>query len=334
MSYQLRKLSYTRQSWPIKGLFAISRGARSEAIVVVCEISDVGQSGLPVAGRGECVPYPHYGESPESVIEQLKSVTAAICAGAGRAELQSLLPAGAARNAIDCALWDLEAKITATPVSKLIGAKKPRPLETAYTISIDTPEAMAEACRRAARPLLKVKVGGANDIDRICAVSIAAPNSRIILDANEGWRADNITENLEAAARSGITMIEQPLPAGEDEMLLNLPHHVPICADESAHVAADLDALVGRYDVINIKLDKSGGLSEALVMRNKAQELGFGIMVGCMVSTSLAMAPAMLLAQGVEFIDLDGPLLLEKDCPNPLIYEGSLVHPPTPALWG
>ncbi len=330
----VRKFSYTRQSWPIKGRFAISRGSRTEAIVVICEIAETGDNGAPIRGRGECVPYPHYGESVESVVDQMDAVAQAIINGAGQAELQSLLPAGAARNGVDCALWDLEAKRASTSVSKLIGAAEPQLLETAYTISIDTPEAMAEACRRAARPLLKVKVGSENDAERIRAVAIAAPNSRIILDANEGWRAHNIAENLETAARSGIALIEQPLPAGDDEMLKNLPHHVPICADESAHVTADLDALVGLYDVVNIKLDKTGGLSEALIMRDNARDMGFGIMVGCMVSTSLAMAPAMLLAQGADYVDLDGPLLLDKDCPDGLTYEGSVVHPPSPALWG
>ena len=329
-----RKISSTRQAWPIKGRFAISRGSRTEAVVIVCEIIDQDSAGNQAIGRGECLPYPHYGESVDGVLDQLTDITSVLSTEFTRHDLQSLLPAGSARNAVDCALWDLEAKQTATSVASQICKTTPIPLETAYTISIDTPDAMADACQKAARPLLKVKVGGKNDADRIRVIANAVPESRIILDANEGWREDNITENLEAAARSGIALIEQPLPAGQDEMLRNLPHYVPICADESAHVAADLVSLVGLYDVINIKLDKTGGLTEAIKMRDTALDLGFGLMIGCMVSTSLSMAPAVLLAQGAEFVDLDGPLLLEKDCPNGLVYEGSLVFPPTPELWG
>lgn len=301
---------------------------------MVCEITEAAADGTNLTGRGECVPYPHYGESVESTLQQLEDIAPAVSDGCDRTKLQTLLPPGAARNAVDCALWDLAAKLSSIPVASILCQQPPQPLLTAYTISIDTPEKMAEAARRAARPLLKVKVGGENDAARIRAVSIAAPKSRIILDANEGWRADNITENLEAAARAGIALIEQPLPAGEDQMLQNLPHHVPICADESAHVTADLEALVGLYDVINIKLDKTGGLSEAIVMRDAARKLGFDIMIGCMVASSLAMAPAVLLAQGAEFVDLDGPLLLAEDCEYGLKYEGALVYPPTSALWG
>lgn len=303
-------------------------------MVIVCKIIDRDSAGNQVVGRGECVPYARYGETVESVLQQLNDISPILSSGLGRHELQSLLPAGAARNAVDCALWDLQAKQTSTSVASQICQSSPIPLETAYTISIDTPDAMAEACQKAARPLLKVKVGGKNDTDRITIIANAVPKSRIILDANEGWREDNITENLEAAARAGIALIEQPLPAGQDEMLQNLPHHVPICADESAHITADLENLVGLYDVINIKLDKTGGLSEAIKMRDTARDLGFGLMIGCMVSTSLSMAPAVLLAQGAEFVDLDGPLLLEKDCPNGLVYEGSMVRLPTQALWG
>ncbi len=303
-------------------------------VVVVCEITGQDNDGNLIKGRGECVPYPHYGETVESVLQQLNEVSHVLTSGIARNELQSILPAGAARNAVDCALWDLEAKQTSTSVASQLCEAPPSPLETAYTISIDTPDAMAEACQKASRPLLKVKVGGKNDAERIRVIANAVPDSRIILDANEGWREDNIAENLEAAARAGIALIEQPLPAGQDEMLQNLPHHVPICADESAHITADLEKLVGLYDVINIKLDKTGGLTEAIKMRDAARESGFGLMIGCMVSTSLSMAPAVLLAQGAEFVDLDGPLLLEKDCPNGLLYEGSMVHPPNPELWG
>ncbi len=328
-------MTFTTQSWPIKGRFSIARESRTEAVVITCKIIDTDDKGRQVSGRGECVPYQRYGETNESVLTQMQKVEPAVCTGVGREGLAELLPAGAARNAIDCALWDLSAKQTGTSVAAQIGCRMPKPLETAFTISIDTPEIMAQACVAASwRSLLKVKVGGENDVARIQAVVLAAPDSRIILDANEGWRDDNITENLEAAAKAGIVLIEQPLPAGDDSLLQNLPHHVPICADESAHTTDDLDALDGLYDVINIKLDKAGGLSEALKLRDKAKSMGFGVMVGCMVSTSLSMAPAVLLAQDAEFVDLDGPLLLKSDCDNGLKYESGLVYPPEPELWG
>ncbi len=330
----IRATQFTAQFWPIKGRFAISRESRTEAVVVIYHITET-IGGEIFCGRGECVPYRHYGESVDSVLAQMQSVDGAIQKGADMIDLAGLLPAGAARNAIDCAMWDLSAKITGMRVTAQINPKPPQPLETAFTISIDTPDNMAASCKAVAyRPILKVKVGGQNDAARIRAVALAAPASRIILDANEGWRADNITENLEAAAKAGIALIEQPLPAGEDAILKNLPHYVPICADESAHTSEDLDALVGLYDVINIKLDKTGGLTEALRMREEAQSLGFGIMVGCMVATSLSMAPAVLLAQGTDFVDLDGPLLLESDRDNGLRYDDALVYPPESALWG
>ncbi len=330
----MRTINFIQQSWPIQGTFAISRGSRTEALVIVCEITDTNTRAIKSTGRGECVPYAHYGEGIKSVLQQLESVKPALLAGADRKELQSLLPPGAARNAVDCALWDLRAKQSGTSVAEQICRTPAEALETAYTISIGTPAAMASACKKAARPLLKVKVGGEKDGERITAIANAAPQSRIILDANEGWNESNIEENLKIAADAGIALIEQPLPADKDEILRQIYHPVPICADESAHVTSDLEGLVGLYDVINIKLDKTGGLSEALAMRDKAREMGFDLMVGCMVSTSLSMAPAQLLAQGAEFVDLDGPLLLEKDCPNGLIYEGAMVYPTTPELWG
>ncbi|RUX53025.1 dipeptide epimerase, partial [Mesorhizobium sp. M7A.F.Ca.US.014.04.1.1] len=238
------------------------------------------------------------------------------------------------RNALDCALWDLEAKLSGTSVAVAIGAVPLQALETAYTLSLGEPEAMAAQARaNAARPLLKVKIGGDNDIARIRAVRQAAPDSRIILDANEGWSDDNIVANLAFAAEQSIALIEQPLPAGHDEILRHIAHPVPICADESVHEAKNLEALVGLYDAVNIKLDKSGGLTAALVLRDRARELGFGVMVGCMVGTSLAMAPAVLLAQHADFVDLDGPLLLARDRVPGLVYQGSLVSPPDTALW-
>lgn len=325
-----RGISVEAERFPIAGTFTISRGSKTEAEVITVTIDENGQ-----AGRGECVPYKRYGETMEGVRAAIEAMRGQIIGGIGRTALRAAMPAGAARNAVDCALWDLEAKLSGTPVADAIGAVSPKALETAYTLSLAEPEAMAAQARaNASRPLLKVKIGGDNDMARIRAVTEAAPQSRIILDANEGWTDENIEANLAFAAEHGIGLIEQPLPAGRDGILRKIAHPVPICADESVHEAKNLEALVGLYDAINIKLDKSGGLTEALVLRDRARELGFGIMVGCMVGTSLAMAPAVLLAQDADFVDLDGPLLLARDREPGLVYQGSLVSPPGRALWG
>ncbi|WP_256750392.1 N-acetyl-D-Glu racemase DgcA [Mesorhizobium sp. Mes31] len=325
-----RVISVEAERFPIAGTFTISRGSKTEAEVITCMISEDGH-----AGRGECVPYKRYGETMDGVRDAIEAMRDRIAGGISRTALLDAMPAGAARNAIDCALWDLEAKISGTPVAAAIGAVPLSGLETAYTLSLGEPEAMAAQARaNAARPLLKVKIGGDNDIARIHAVRQAAPDSRIILDANEGWTDDNIVANLAFAAEQGIALVEQPLPAGHDGILRHIAHPVPICADESVHEAKNLAALVGLYDAVNIKLDKSGGLTAALVLRDRARELGFSIMVGCMVGTSLAMAPAVLLAQGADFVDLDGPLLLARDRVPSLVYRGSLVSPPDTALWG
>ncbi|MEQ1952453.1 N-acetyl-D-Glu racemase DgcA [Mesorhizobium sp. CN2-181] len=318
------------ERFPIAGAFTISRGSKTEAEVVCCVIRDGGH-----AGRGECVPYRRYGETIEGVIEAIESARTDIEAGAGRQDLLRLMRPGAARNAVDCALWDLEAKIGGTPVATALGVRETQPLTTAYTISLDTPAKMAAQARaNAGRPLLKVKIGGGGDLDRIAAVVAAAPESRIILDANEGWTEANLEENLHAAAGLGVALVEQPLPAGKDAALRHIRRPVPVCADESLHTADDLKSLSGLYDAVNIKLDKTGGLTAALVLRDRARELGFSIMVGCMVGTSLGMAPAVLLAQGADFVDLDGPLLLARDREPALAYSGSLVSPPSPDLWG
>ncbi|MER8541708.1 dipeptide epimerase [Mesorhizobium sp. M1334] len=325
-----RVISVEAERFPIAGTFTISRGSKTEAEVISCAITENGRT-----GRGECVPYKRYGETMEGVRGAIEAMRSEIAHGISRIALLGAMPAGAARNAIDCALWDLEAKISGTPVAHTIRTVPLRPLETAYTLSLAEPEAVAAQARaNAQRPLLKVKIGGDNDIARIRAVTAAAPDSRIILDANEGWTNDNIVENLAFAAAQGIALIEQPLPAGHDGILRHIAHPVPICADESVHEAKDIGALVGLYDAINIKLDKSGGLTAALVLRDRARELGLGVMVGCMVGTSLAMAPAVLLAQDADFVDLDGPLLLARDRIPGLVYQGSLVSPPEPALWG
>ena len=323
-------LSVRTESWPIAGAFSISRGAKTEAQVVVAELSDGRHK-----GRGECVPYARYDEIVAGVMAALEAVGNRLGFGLDRTALQQAMPAGAARNALDCAFWDLEAKRAARPAHELAGLPAPRPLTTAYTISLGTPQAMADAARAAAtRKLLKIKLGGAGDAERIAAVRQAAPHSELIVDANEGWTTDNLAANLAACAAAGVTLVEQPLPATADVALAGVRRPISVCADESVHDRLGLASLVGRYDAVNIKLDKTGGLTEALAMIKESQRLGFDVMVGCMVATSLAMAPAILVAQGARVVDLDGPLLLAKDRPDGLRYEDSLVYPPTPALWG
>ncbi len=325
-----RVLSVEAERFPIAGTFTISRGSKTEAEVITCVI----RAGDAI-GRGECVPYRRYGETIDSVQTEIEQAREAVEQGADRADLVRLMPAGAARNAIDCALWDLEAKVAGTSVAAIVGVPAPGPLVTAYTLSLASPDEMARQARaNASRPLLKIKVGGADDVACMRAVALSAPDSRIILDANEGWTEDDIAQKLAIAAELGIALIEQPLPVGKDAILGKLLRAVPICADESVHTADDLGALKGLYDCINIKLDKAGGLTAALDLRDRARAEGFSVMVGCMVGTSLAMAPAVLLAQGADFVDLDGPLLLAKDRSPCLTYQGSTVLPPLPALWG
>jgi L-Ala-D/L-Glu epimerase len=318
------------ERWPIAGHFTISRGAKTEAVVVVAEIAQGG-----VTGRGECVPYPRYGETPQATLAAILGMTDAITRGLDRHGLQSALPPSAARNALDCALLDLEAKQSGQRIWERLGRAPPRPCITAYTISLGTPEAMAAAAAKAAhRKLLKIKLGGDGDGLRIAAIRKAAPNSELIVDANEAWTEASLEPNLAACADAGVTLVEQPLPAGQDERLARIKRPISVCADESVHDRASLDGLRERYDAVNIKLDKTGGLTEALAMADAAAALGFDIMVGCMVATSLAMAPAMLIAQQARFVDLDGPLLLARDRDRGLRYDGSLVYPPDPALWG
>ncbi|MEJ0077595.1 MAG: N-acetyl-D-Glu racemase DgcA [Alphaproteobacteria bacterium] len=323
-------LTVRTERWPIAGSFTISRGAKTEAEVVVATVSDGTH-----AGRGECVPYARYRETVAGVSAALEAMRAPLADGLTRGTLQDAMPAGAARNALDCALWDFEAKTSGRPAHLLAGMPEPRACVTAYTISLGTPETMGEAAHKATnRKLLKVKLGGEDDRDRIRAVRAAAPGAELIVDANEAWSADNLARNLAACAEGGVTMVEQPLPAEDDAALARITRPIPVCADESVHDRASLGALVGKYDAVNIKLDKTGGLTEALAMAAEAERLGFAVMVGCMVATSLSMAPAMLLAQRARVVDLDGPLLLARDREHGLRYEGSLVYPATPALWG
>ena len=322
------------ERWPLRHAFAISRGAKSEAVVVVATLSDGDNR-----GRGECVPYGRYGESIESVSQAIDAMRLSLAAGLSRAALQLIMPAGAARNALDCALWDLEAKRARRPVHELAGLAALRPLTTAFTISLGTPAAMAQAAAEAAkRPLLKVKLGGddedGGDPARLAAVRGAAPKATLIVDANEGWNDRNLAANVAACVRAGVGLIEQPLPEGRDRVLISRQRPVMMCADESVHDRASLPGLVGRYDAVNIKLDKAGGLTEALAMLAEAKRLGFTAMVGSMVATSLSAAPAMLVAQGARYVDLDGPLLLARDRVPGLIYRDSQLWPPTPALWG
>ncbi len=323
-------LSARIERWPIAGSFAISRGAKTEAVTVVAEVARGG-----LIGRGECVPYPRYGETAEATLNALQAMQEPVSLGLDRQALQAAVPPGAARNALDCALLDLEAKTTGMRAWNLLGRPPPRTCVTAYTISLGSPEAMAAATEKAAhRRLLKIKLGGEGDGERIAAVRQAAPGCELIVDANEAWSADNLEQNLAACAAAGVTLVEQPLPAGHDEALARIQRPLKVCADESVHDRKSLDGLRERYDAVNIKLDKTGGLTEALAMADAAQALGFDIMVGCMVATSLAMAPAMLLASQARYVDLDGPLLLARDRDGGLRYEGSLVYPPDAALWG
>jgi L-alanine-DL-glutamate epimerase-like enolase superfamily enzyme len=323
-------LRISSERWPIAGSFTISRGAKTEAAVVVAELSD----GKHI-GRGECVPYARYGETVESVTAAIEGVRHRLGAGLDRAGLQRAFPPGAARNALDCAFWDIEAKRSGRPAHLLGGLAPVRPVVTAYTISLATAPAMAEAAQQAAsRRLLKVKLGGAGDPERIAAVRRAAPDATLIVDANEAWDTGNLARNLAACAEAGVVLVEQPLPAGDDAALEHIPRPIPVCADESVHDRASLAQLRGKYDAVNIKLDKTGGLTEALALAVDAKIMGFRLMVGCMVSTSLAIAPAMLVAQDAEIVDLDGALLLARDRPHGLRYYESYVAPAEPALWG
>ena len=322
----MMRISVTEESFRLAEVFTISRGAKTEARVLTVRISDGGATGW-----GECVPYGRYGETLASVAAEIVGLPAAFT----RDALQQLMPAGAARNAVDCALWDLAAKQAGKRVWDMAGLAGPLPVVTAFTLSLDTPERMRDAAaRHAHRPLLKIKLGTPDDMARLAAVRAGAPRTRIIIDANEGWSAEIYAELVPHLLRMGVALVEQPLPAGADEMLAEMARPVPVCADESCHDRASLAGLAGKYDMVNIKLDKAGGLTEALALRDLAMAQGYGVMVGCMVGSSLAMAPAVLLAQGAGIVDLDGPLLLAEDRDHPLAYDVAGVHPPEAALWG
>jgi len=313
-------------SFRLAEVFTIARGSRTEARVLRVTVERGG-----VTGQGECVPYARYGESLDSVTAEIEALPQDIT----RAALQDALEPGAARNALDCALWDLEAKQAGRRVWDLAGLPEPGPAITAYTLSLDTPEKMeASAARHAHRPLLKIKLGTPDDMPRLEAVRRGAPGAKIIVDANEGWSADVYADLAPHLTRLGVALVEQPLPAGQDDMLAEIARPVPVCADESCHDRASLAGLKGKYDMVNIKLDKTGGLTEALALKQAALADGYRIMIGCMVGTSLAMAPATLLAQAADYTDLDGPLLLAEDRDPPLRFDEAGVYPPEPALWG
>ncbi len=323
-------LSVRHESWPIRGSFTISRGSRTVADVVVAELVDGAHR-----GRGECVPYARYGETVAGVVAAIDELAPAVAEGLDRAALQSALPPGAARNALDCAFWDLESKRAGRRAWKLAGIADPEPAVTAFTISVGPVAKMAaDAAAHRDRPLLKLKLTGPGDLERVEAVRGAAPDARLVVDANEAWTPSLCRALFPALADLGVEMIEQPLPAGDDDALADLDRKVSVCADESCHTAADLDRLIGRYDIANIKLDKTGGLTEALALASAASSGGLGLMVGCMIATSLAMAPATLIAGQASIVDLDGPLLLEEDRPDGLSFAGDRVHPPSTSLWG
>jgi L-alanine-DL-glutamate epimerase-like enolase superfamily enzyme len=325
-----QRLRVVRQSWKLAQPFAISRGSRTTAEVVVAEIFDG-----DFRGRGECVPYPRYGETVDGVVRALEGMAGAVFSGLDREALQAAMPPGAARNALDAAFWDLDAKRADRRVAELAGIGALLPVVTAYTLSLDSPDKMAAAAgAQRKRPLLKLKLTGDGDVERVRAVRRAAPASRLIVDANEGWSERHLTEVMPVLAEFGVELIEQPLPAGADDALAHVPHPIPVCADESCHTRADLDRLAGKYDAVNIKLDKSGGLTEALALAAEARRRGFSVMVGCMIGTSLSTAPAMLVAQQATIVDLDAPLLLASDRAHGLRYDGSTLYPPEAALWG
>jgi L-Ala-D/L-Glu epimerase len=324
------RLLIAEERWPIAGSFTISRGAKTEAHVVTVTLSDG-----PHQGRGECVPYPRYEETVPQVVAALEAQRSRIEAGITHEEIPALLAPHAARNALDCALWDLRAKQQGKSVWQLAGLPAPKPVVTAYTLSLDTPEAMGEAAAKAsARPLLKLKLGREGDVERLKLIRRNAPESRLIVDANEGWTPANLSQMLEACAEAGVDLVEQPLPAGNDEALRTITRAVTVCADESVHGLDTLDDLAGKYDAINIKLDKTGGLTPAIALAHAARDRNLKIMVGCMLATSLAMAPAMLLTPFADVVDLDGPLLLKQDREPGLRFEGSIINPPAASLWG
>jgi len=326
-----RHVTITRQSWPLKKTFTIARGSKTTAETLIVAIREGN-----AVGYGESVPYARYGESLDSAAQQIIALQNDFERGLGRVSLQQALPPGAARNAVDCALWDLEVKESQLALWQLVGLQGPaQALETTFTLGLNTPEAMAaDAIAHSHHNLLKLKLTGEGDLERVRAVRAAAPDNRLIVDVNEGWEVSHYDSFTPEFAALGVAALEQPFPAGQDHLLDSRPRPVPLCADESCHDRHSLQNLQGRYDMINIKLDKTGGLTEALALKQDAQNAGFDIMVGCMVASSLAMAPAFFVAQGAQIVDLDGPLLLAEEADPRFHFEGGFMHPPPPTLWG
>ena len=324
-------LNIHTEAWPLAGAFRISRGTRRVSDVLMIEVNDGNY-----VGRGECFPYARYGEDIDSVQKQLNSVRSEIEHGLDRQALLNVLAPGAARNAVDCALWDLEAKRAGVRVWDLADLPAPEPVTTVYTLGVDEPAIMGERARENSdRPRLKLKMtGDGADLERVRNIHKNAPNARLVVDANEGWTIEQYLEYAPQFKELGVEMIEQPLPSTDDEQLSGVDRPIPVCADESCHDRATLQSLVGKYDMINIKLDKTGGLTEALNLRDAALKQGLSIMVGCMIGTSLAMAPGILVAQEAAIVDLDGPLLLAEDRAPGLSFTGSIIHPPETRLWG
>jgi len=325
-----RILAVRHDPFPLRAPFRIARGVKTAADVVTVTIREG-----DAQGWGEGVPYPRYGETIEAAIAAIEAVRDLIEGGATRADIARAMPAGAARNAVDCALWDLEARLAGTSVAALAGLLPVAALASAITIGIDTPQAMAEVARTVARvPLLKIKVDREGAAEQIAAVRAVALTPRLIVDPNESWRVADIADRLPMLLAQRVDLLEQPVPAGEDEGLAELAGTIPICADEALHTRADLDRLAGRYSHVNVKLDKTGGLTEALALAAEARERGFGVMVGCMVCSSLGIAPAMLVAGDADFVDLDGPLWLAADRPGGARDEGGILTAPAPGFWG
>jgi L-Ala-D/L-Glu epimerase len=325
-----QRLTVTRRAWALARPITTAHGIKATVDVVVAEISD-GDS----RGRAEAVPLQRYGESIDSVVATLDAMKGAIVSGLNRETLQRALPPGAARNALDCAFWDIDAKRAYRGVAELAGLGAVKPVMTAFTIALDTPEKMAEqAAANRTRPLLKLKLGGDGDIERVAAVRRAVPASRLIVDANESWNEAQLMDFMPALIDCRVELIEQPLPAGADDALARMEHRIPLCADCSCRTVADLDRLDGKYEVINIRLDKAGGLTEALALASEAKRRGFRIMAGGTIGTSLGIAPALLVAQLAEIVGLDGPLHLASDRVPGLRYDGSTIHPPDQSFWG
>ncbi|WP_334163715.1 N-acetyl-D-Glu racemase DgcA [Phenylobacterium sp.] len=326
----LRKITARSERWPLTGSFRISRGVKTAADVIAVEIIQDGQ-----CGRGEGVPYARYGETLQTVLSQISEATRRIEQGLGRSDLASVLPPGAARNAVDCALWDLEARLSGRSVAELLGQPPLTPIVSALTVSLDTPAAMgAAAAAMKGVELIKVKVDAVSPAECLRAVRAAAPGARLIVDPNESWTIETLAAMQPVMREVQVDLVEQPLPATEDAALEGFDSCAPICADESVHVAQDLPALRGRYEVVNIKLDKAGGLTGALELLAAAHAQGFGVMVGCMVSTSLSIAPAFHVARHAEFVDLDGPIWIAQDYPGGAVQQGARLVPPANTLWG